>query len=182
MRILDLDYAVTAKPYPIWVRFGLLLLGILAAVILGLYYQSLDATLASYQIEASAQDSQSQQQPVMQSADFDLGEAVMFAKQTQQSLNYPWLELLSHLAEIKQAHEDIAFLNVEPNKARSEMRVEGEAKSFNDITNLLNALKADAEFKDAILVNQYLVEPESIDENNGQPLYTFNLLLKWWPS
>lgn len=177
MKKLDLDYAVGAKPYPIWMRLGLLLLAIASATMMMRCYQSLQTELAAHQGHISALESQ--QKPVKNDA--QLNEAIAYAKKTQLSLNYPWLQLLSRLEGIKQSHPNIDFLNVVPNKTKSEMRLEGEAKSFDEITNLLIDLKADATFRDAVLVNQYLVEPESLTENNGKPLYTFNLLLKWWP-
>ncbi|MFW5440280.1 MAG: PilN domain-containing protein, partial [Methylophilaceae bacterium] len=140
-----------------------------------LCYQSLQKELMAYQTSTNANPGQ--QQSLSNSP--ELNDAISHAIKTQQSLSYPWLKLLSHLETIKQTHKNIDFLNVVPNKAKSEMHLEGEAKSFDEITNLLNALKANEAFQDAVLVNQYLVEPDSPRENNGKPLYTFNLLLKW---
>ncbi len=175
MRNLDLDYAVTVRPYPLWIRLALLLLAIVAIAALFSCYQSLESEMNTYQ--AGLTDQQSQE--LVSGNNLALNEAMSHAIKTQQDLSYPWLALFSNLEAIKQAHKHIDLLNVIPNKAKSEMRLEGEAKSFDEITHFLNDLKADKAFEDAVLVNQYLVEPESLSENNGQPLYTFNLLLKW---
>lgn len=177
MKRLDLDYAVAAQPYPFLMRLALLLLAIAFASMLALRYQALQATLADAQGRAGLHARQ--QKPAANSAELD--QAMAYAIETQRSLAYPWLQLFSRLESIKQSHPNVDFLNLVPNKAKSEMRLEGEAKSFDEITHLLNDLKSDAEFKDAVLVNQYLVEPDTLAENNGKPLYTFSLVLKWWP-
>lgn len=175
MRNLDLDYAVIARPYPFWMRLVLLLLAIASIVMLVSYYQSLTAEMNTYQ--AGITDSQFQE-PVAGN-DPVVNEAMSHAIKTQHDLSYPWLSLFSSLEAVKQSHKHIDLLNVIPNKAKSELRLEGEAKSFDQITHFLNDLKTDKAFEDAVLINQYLVEPDSLRENNGQPLYTFNLLLKW---
>jgi len=175
MRKLDLDYAVAAQPYPLWIRLGLMLSAIALIVMTVLCYQLMQQELVQQQAALSANDAVQQRQAERPQSD----EVIAYATKTQRRLNYPWLQLFSDLEGVKQQHATINLLNIVPNKAKSEMRLEGEAKSFNDITRLLNDLKSHEAFEDAVLVNQYLVEPDSPSENNGQPLYTFKLLLNW---
>jgi len=174
MKRLDLDYALSAKPYPTWVRFSLLLLAASLLVMMAICYQTLKTELAQHQSAVTM----SQQQEAKPSRP-DLPEAMNYAMKVEQSLNYPWLTLFSYLEDIKSKHQKIDLLKVEPSKAKAEIRLQGEAKNFDDITYLIQDIKAHEAFEDAVLINQYLVESETPAENNGKPLLTFNLLLKW---
>ncbi len=176
MKKLDLDYAVSAKPYPLGLRLSLLLLAVASVIMTVAYYRALQAELNHYQT-VSATESRAKQ--VTTSNRPELTAASSHASNVRKSLSYPWLTLFSYLEAIKSKHAKVDLLKVVPNKARSEVRIEGEAKSFDEITHLINDLKSHEAFEDAILVNHYLVEPDSPRENGGKPLLSFNLLLKW---
>ncbi len=176
MKKLDLDYAVSVKPYPLAFRLGLLMLAVVSAIMMVVCYRALQSELGNYQAAAAAEKNAKQ---VTTSVRPELTDAINHANSVRESLAYPWLTLFSSLEAIKSEHAKVDLLKVVPNKARSEVRVEGEAKSFDEITYLINDLKSNKAFEDAILVNHYLVEPDSPTENGGKPLVSFNLLLKW---
>lgn len=175
MKNLDLDYAVSLKPYSIWLRLILLLAALLLAAGLSMRYQQLQSQLQAKQIETAT--NYTEKKPVVSSPQLD--ETLQFAWATQQNLNFPWLKMLSAIETVKAQHANIDLLSVTPNKARAEIMLTGEAKSFDDITQLLNDLKASPTFGDAVLVNQHLVEELQKGEKNGVLIYTFSLKLNW---
>lgn len=172
---VDLDYAVLVRPYPLWFRLSLLLAAIGVLVSLGVMYQAMHVQLAAQQASEAA--NKTLHRAVSRNPQLD--EALAFALQTQQSLNYPWLQTLSALETVKIQHPKIDLLSVNPNKEKSEIMLVGEASTFDDITRFINDLKANAAFGDAVLINQHLVEPDSVSQNNGGPIYTFTLNLNW---
>jgi hypothetical protein len=175
MTNLDLDYAVALKPYPLWVRLALALAALVLAASLGLRYQQLQSQLAAQQV-AALHSNIAPKAPV---SNPQLDETLAFAWATQQNLNFPWMHMLSSLEAVKAQHPNIELLSVTPNKTKSDIMLAGEAKSFGDITQLLNALKANPAFGDAVLVNQHLVEEVNAGRQKGDLIYVFSLKLNW---
>lgn len=176
MTKVDLDFSRVAKLYPAWFRVGLLLFGAMIVVAMLWRYFSIKNELESRYLNNihSRQSSQAMNESHV------VAEVTMrYANETNQSLRLPWLIMFSALEEVKQAHSNISLLQVIPDKARAEVRLQGEAKKFAQITRFLNALKAHPRFQEVVLLNQYLVLPDSSLENNGNPIYTFSLQLKW---
>ena len=105
-------------------------------------------------------------------------EKLMLAHQTQQQLNLPWMPMLTALEMVKKANPNIALLNISPNKNRAEIKLIGEATDFADITRLLNDLRINTAFNDAVLVSQHL---EQEDAKNGQKklIYVFEMNVGW---
>jgi Fimbrial assembly protein (PilN) len=174
MKNLDLDYAIALKPYSIWLRLALLLASLLLAAGVVRYYQQLQSQL---QIKQAAADIYKVQQPVASNP--QLNETINYAWATQQNLNFPWLKMLSALELVKAQHANIDVLSVTPNRAKGEIMLTGEAKSFDEITQLLNDLKANPAFGDAVLMNQHLIEELQKGAKKGVLIYTFSLKLNW---
>lgn len=175
MKNLDLDYAVKLKQYPFWYRELLLLASLLLAAGLGMRYLELQSQLATQQAIAL----QSNSKPKAAVNNPQLIETLNYAWNTQQNLNFPWLKMLSALEAVKMQHPNIELISVTPNKAKSEIMLAGEAKSFDAITQLSNALKANPLFGDAVLVNQHLVEEVNAGKKNSDLIYIFSLKLNW---
>jgi hypothetical protein len=174
MNKLDLDYAVNLKPYPFWFRTLLLLAALLLAAGVVRAYQQLQSQL---QIKQAATENVTVQKPALSNPQLD--ETLNYAWATQQNLNFPWLKTLSAIEAVKAQHANIDLLSVTPNKAKAEIMLTGEAKSFDEITQLLNDLKANPTFTDAVLVNQRLVEELQKGAKKGVLIYTFSLKLNW---
>ncbi len=174
MNSLDLDYAVDLKPTPMWLRLALLLAALVLASSVLAYYQQLQSQLQAKQADATNYIAQ---KPIASNVQLD--DALNDAWATQQNLNFPWLKMLSALEAVKAQHPSIDLLSVTPNKAKAEIMLTGEAKSFDQITQLLNDLKANPSFTDAVLVNQRLVEELQSGAKKGVLIYTFSLKLNW---
>jgi Fimbrial assembly protein (PilN) len=174
MKNLDLDYAVALKPYAIWFRALLLLAALLLAAGVARYYQQLQTQL---QIKQATAENVIVQKPVASNPQLD--ETLNYAWATQQNLNFPWLKMLSALESVKAQHPNVDLLSVTPNRAKAEIMLTGEAKSFDEITQLLTDLKANPAFTDAVLVNQRLIEELQKGAKKGVLIYTFSLKLNW---
>ena len=105
-------------------------------------------------------------------------ETLGYAKETKDKLNFQWLNLLTELERVRANNQSIYFLSIEPNKAKADMMISGEAKQFNDIVQLISALKASPIFTDAVLVNHYLVV-DPLDKLSQDAVYHFNLRVNW---
>lgn len=99
------------------------------------------------------------------------------AQQTQQQLNLPWMQMLTALEVIKKANPDIDLLNISPNSSRAEIKLNGEAKNFADITHLLDSLRTNAAFSDATLVSQHL--EQDADKPKSEVIYVFEINIGW---
>jgi hypothetical protein len=174
MNNLDLDYAVAHKSYPMWLKLALLATAWILASSVFIYYRQLQSQLQSRQTVAA---NVGVQKPAAINPQLD--ETLNYAWQTQQNLNFPWLKTLSALETVKAKHANIDLLSVTPNKAKAEIMLTGEAKSFDDITQLLNDLKTNPAFGDAVLVNQRLLEELTPGAKKGVLIYTFSLKLNW---
>lgn len=100
-----------------------------------------------------------------------------FALQAQQRLNLPWMPALSALEAVKKANPNIEFLSISPNKNRAEIKLNGEAATFADITHFLDDLRANAAFSDALLVSQHL--EQDADKPKPQVIYVFEINVGW---
>ncbi len=172
MKTIDLDYAFTSKLSPIWLRFALFALGLSMLLAIVVWQRHLKAQLSAQQaiVEANvprrANDNHSPQ----------LQNALKFAAQTQQDLNFPWLQMLSALESVKAQHPHIQLLSINPNQAKLEVLLTGEAQTFAQMTAFLTDLKTNPTFGDAMLLNQHLVVE---NEKQAVPTYTFSMQLNW---
>lgn len=172
MNAIDLDYAVASKPSAFWLRLGLLVLGLSALSSLALWQQSLQAQLSTQQALLAANTPQVAHRNVSP----EMQETLKYAVQTQQNLNFPWLQMLSALEAVKAQHPHIQLLSINPNQAKLEVLLTGEAQTFAQMTAFLTDLKVSPTFNDAMLLNQHLVVE---NEKQAVPTYTFSMQLNW---
>ena len=172
MKLIDLDYAVTVKAYPLWARLGLFALGLLLLAGIVFWQHALQTRLSMQQalLDANAPN------PVSTDTSPAMQEALNYAQQTQQNLNFPWLQMLRELELVKAQHPHIQLLSLNPNKTKLEVLLTGEAQTFDQITQFLTALKRSPAFSDAMLLNQHLVVE---NEKQAVPTYTFSMQLNW---
>lgn len=171
MSRLDIDFARAARPYPLWLRLGLLLAGLVLLAVLWMWARKLQSGIAQQSALLQAR------QPAAASGKIDphLADRIAAAARVQQSLQTPWLQALAQLETVKSRHPELQLLNVTPNRSKAEIIVTGEARQFDVITAFLQDLKKSAQFPDAVLQNQRLHEPE----NGGAPVYNFSAQLAW---
>ena len=172
MKLIDLDYAVTVKPYPLWLRLCLFVFGLILLATLAFWQHALQTRLNAQQVLVNANaplSASAKISPTMQ-------ETFNYAQKTQQNLSFPWLQMLSELESVKAQHPHIQLLSLRPNKTKLEVLVTGEAKTFDQITQFLTALKSSPAFSDAMLLKQHLVVE---NERQVVPTYTFSMQLSW---
>jgi Fimbrial assembly protein (PilN) len=104
-------------------------------------------------------------------------EQLKLSQQAQQQLNLPWMPMLAALETVKKANSNIQLLNISPNKNRAEIKLSGEAATFADITHLIDDLRANPAFSDAVLVSQHL--EQDADRPKSQVIYVFEINVGW---
>lgn len=167
-----------SKPYKrpsLW-AWLLLLLSLIIWVFLWQQYQHLktavndtQASLLNAQLQpinATTISSQRAQQA-------NVAQASQFAYKTQQHLNTPWLTMLGALESVKSNNPHIELTEISPNKDRAEIKLKGEASAFTDITQLLNDLRTNPAFSDAVLLSQH------VEQEAANLIYVFELNVGW---
>lgn len=171
MQKIHLNFASVKPMAASWQSLILWLLALGLASILWLSYQHNQARIALLQQQAAAHTS-----PRPMAADPAIEEKLKLAMQTQQALDVPWMPMLAALETVKAANPNVHLLSISPNKNRAEIKLNGEATAFADITHLLDDLRANKAFGDAALVNQHL---EQDDDKKSQLTYVFEINLSW---
>jgi len=91
----------------------------------------------------------------------------------QKNLNTPWLAMLAALENIKSQNPHIELTNISPNKDRVEIKLKGEAAAFSDITQMLNDMRTNPAFNDAVLLSQH------VEQDAANLIYVFELNIGW---
>lgn len=97
------------------------------------------------------------------------------AKEAQHALDMPWNSLFGALEQAQSVSSGVHLLSVQPNPAKGEVMLGGEAEDFATLMDYLKVLRAQPQFSDVVLVNQRLTD----DEN--QTCLAFTLLAQWKP-
>jgi hypothetical protein len=160
---------VAAKPTILSTALLLLACGLAAALWWGYQYVQTQAHLLQQNGQVMVQPSRV--------ADANLLEETSLAKQAQQKLNLPWMPMLSALEKVKQNNPAIQLMRISPNPSRGEIKLNGEAATFADITQLLTDLRATPAFSDAVLVNQHL--EQDADKPASPPIVVFEMNIGW---
>lgn len=166
MRAADMSFIETRRYLLSWIM--LLLAGAALMAIL-LYYQSLQNRIAALQqVQPTAMPRSSQAlTPTLQYA-------YQNAQQTRNALNVPWLQTLAVLESVQSSNPGIYLLNVQPNRAKAEILLNGEASDFTVLNLYLIALQQQALLGDATLLNQRLVVSETGNDKLG-----FTISVAW---
>lgn len=166
---INLNFASNAQPKAsLWAWLGLLV-GLVLLALLLLQYQAAQVNIQ--QLEALS--SQNAIAPMRTIVDPLLDDQLKFAAIAQQQLNLPWLPMLAALEAVKAENPNIELLNISPNKSRAEIKLTGEAEVFSDITKLLDDLRINPAFTDAVLLNQHL------EQDKSKLLYVFEINIGW---
>lgn len=96
------------------------------------------------------------------------------AREAGSALNMPWNPLLGALEHVQSVSSGIHLLSVQPNPAKGEVMLGGEAENFSTLMDYVKALRAQAQFSDVVLVNQRLTE-----EAESQTRLAFTLQAQW---
>lgn len=99
------------------------------------------------------------------------GQQVEALNRVVRQLNLPWQPLLAAI----EAHlsERVALLSVEPDAATRLLRLQGEAKSADDMVDFVEALHRDERFVSAALIRH------EINESDRNRPYRFILEAQW---
>ena len=98
------------------------------------------------------------------------------AREAQQALQMPWNAMLGALEQVQSRSFGIHLLSVQPNPAKGEVMLEGEAKDFSTLMDYVKDLRAQPQFSDVVLVNQRLA-----DAAESENRLAFTLLAQWKP-
>lgn len=107
------------------------------------------------------------------SLDKVLADNTQLAQTVQQQLNVPWMAMLAGLEQMKKANPNIDLLSISPNKQRASIALTGEAATFAEITQWLDALRAYPAFGDAVLLNHHL------EQDATHVVYVFEVQVGW---
>ena len=95
------------------------------------------------------------------------------ALDTQRALNLPWNELLTTLEKVQEQTTKVHLISVQPNAAKGEVVINGEARDFGALMEYAQALRTHKTFSDVVLLNQRHVE------ENGRQRLEFALSAEW---
>lgn len=107
------------------------------------------------------------------SVDTAFANNTQLAQTVQQQLNVPWMAMLAGLEQMKKTNPNIDLLSIAPNKQRASIALTGEAATFADITQLVDALRAHPAFGDAVLLNHHL------EQDAVHVVYVFEISVGW---
>lgn len=106
------------------------------------------------------------------------------AQAVQADLNLPWMDMLNAIETIKKQTPKVEFISIDPNKKRSEIRIKGEAKQFEQITQLIELLSKTPIFSDVALLNQHVEQvdgevPSDLESSEFGNVYVFEISMRW---
>ncbi len=91
----------------------------------------------------------------------------------QRALNMPWNELLTALEAVQAQHARIHLVSVQPNPAKGEVAINGEAPDFSGLMAYVQALRSQTVFSEVVLLSQRRVNED------GRHRLGFTLLAGW---
>ena len=170
------------KPYPrpsFWVWL-LLSSSLLALLMVWQQYQQIKTEVGqanislvsqqTQQLDAIALSNHKNQQAYIEQENQTLNLTLDMARK---NLNTPWLAMLAALERIKSQNPRVELTNISPNKDRAEIKLKGEAAAFSDITQLLNDLRINPAFSDAVLLSHH------VEQEAANLIYVFELNIGW---
>jgi len=166
---LDLNFTKDGKP------FSPLLMTLLAGILTFLlafmivYYQKLKA---EHESKLAFAEKQAASKDVRVSP--ALKRTISLAHETKNTLNIPWDNMLASLEKAQSAVPNIQLLSIQPKPKKSEVLITGVVDDFAVLADYIKALKAQAIFNDAALLNQRW-EEAGVDEVN----LNFSLAARW---
>lgn len=89
------------------------------------------------------------------------------------SLQRPWLAMFDALEQAQSANEAVHLLSIQPNPAKGEVMLTGEATDFSSLLSYISKLKEQSQFVDVALISQRRVE------RDHQPALAFSLMIQW---
>lgn len=131
--------------------------------------RDLNERISQYQGQSGQRTGwQAKRAPVISAEERQAGEAA-------HALNVPWNTMLSALEKVQAASSGVHLLTVQPNPAKGEVLLGGEAEDFSTLMDYMKALRAKPQFFEVVLVNQRLANDRS------QTRLAFTLLAQWKP-
>lgn len=95
------------------------------------------------------------------------------ADEAVRALNMPWETMLNALEQVQATSAGVHLLTVQPNPAKGEVLLGGEAEDFSILMDYTKALRAKPQFSEVVLVNQRLAD------ENSQTRLAFTLVGHW---
>jgi hypothetical protein len=168
MTLLHIDYQPDT-PFPL---LGTALLGVALVVLIltGTYYNSLNVRIASVDARVGhAGDSRTQRSTERGGA--ELAQEVKNANDVLRHLGVPWESLFQAVESA--GDKSITLLTIEPDIEKQQVKIGGEAKSFDALMKYITHLQAQAVFGSVYLQNH------DVQKQDPDKPVRFSLLATW---
>ncbi|WP_152555742.1 PilN domain-containing protein [Ferriphaselus sp. R-1] len=167
---LHLDYQHSARPFP---RLGVavLALSLLALPLVGMYYSHLSERLSGWEdsLEQLERSSKRLLHQVQRGGDTTL-ELDQLHEVTRLTA-VPWDALF--LAVERTVEDDIALLGLDPDPARHEVKIHGEARNYAAMLDFIHRLEQQPEFGGVYL------QSHQLELDDPERPMSFALLAQW---
>jgi len=175
MHALHLDYQCVHKPVP-WLGLGLLVAALVALVLMGGYYQTLNQQITFWEskvehIERLSSHRALVSRPLTEQAARAQRLEVEQANQVVRQLGQPWNALFN--AVETSGERSIALLSLAPDPHKGTVKISGEAKDFNALLDYVKQLSTREVFGSVMLQNH------QIQKDDPEKPVRFSLLAHW---
>ena len=169
MAELNLDYQPTS-PFP-WGGMALLGVAVIVLGLSGIYYQRLGGQVTILEAKVERTNNRAALRESSVRGGVELVEEVKNANDVLRHLGVPW-ESLFHAVE-SSGNQNITLLAIEPDVEKQQVKISGEAKSFNLLMNYMTHLQGQA-----VLGSVYLQNHDVQQEDPDKPV-RFSLIATW---
>jgi len=169
MAELNLDYQPNS-PFP-WGGAVLLGIALIALGLSGVYYQQLSGQVTVLEAKLERTNSRAALRDSSARGSAELAEEVKNANDALRHLGVPW-DSLFHAVE-SSGNQNITLLAIEPDVEKQQVKISGEAKSFNVLMNYMTHLQGQAVFGSVYLQNHDVQQ-----EDPDKPV-RFSLIATW---
>ena len=169
MAELNLDYQPNS-PFP-WGGAVLLAVAAAALVMTGIYYQRLSGKVSVLEAKVERANNRSALRESSARGAVELAEEVKNANDVLRHLGVPWESLFR--AVESSGNQNITLLAIEPDIEKQQVKISGEAKSFNVLMNYITHLQGQA-----VLGSVYL-QNHDVQQEDPDKSVRFSLIASW---
>jgi Tfp pilus assembly protein PilN len=169
MAELNLDYQPNF-PFP-WGGSVLLGIAVVALVMTGIYFHRLSGQVSVLEAKVERANSRASLRESSARGAVELAEEVKNANDALRHLGVPW-ESLFHAVE-SSGNQSITLLAIEPDIEKQQVKISGEARSFNALMNYITHLQGQA-----VLGSVYL-QNHDVQQEDPDKSVRFSLIASW---
>lgn len=171
MTRLFLDYQDGAKPAP-WAGVLVLLLAVVTLLFAGDYYQGMSEKIRDWEVKSGqAAKSAGRTTARSQREMDDMALEIKHANEVLNQITMPWDKLFQ--AVEWSADKDVALLAMEPDEAKHEVKIRGEAKNIEEVLSYIRHLAEQEIFSSVYL------QSHQVQQQNAHRPVRFALVAAW---